>query len=549
MAAVVPYLVRCFRPLQQRRGTCSFYSPVQLCRLPNPNGRGRKLVADSSNVRAKSSPKNDTLSHRSRKEKATVSKEREKGRGWVSSILQGVSFSELVKDQVVLDILAIALPALLALAADPVTSLVDTAFIGHLGSSELAGVGVSISVFNLVSKLFNIPLLNITTSFVAEEEVLVSNVENASSTSGTKRVLPSVSASLVLAAGLGIAEAIALSIGSGYFLNIMGIPADSPMHLPAEQFLALRGLGAPAVVIALAAQGSFRGFKDTKTPLYAIGAGNLLNAVLDPILMFTFNLGVGGAAIATVMSEYVIAFILLWELNSRVMLIPPKLQMVQLDRFINSGFLLTGRTIAVLCTLTLGTSMAARQGPTMMAAHQICLQIWLAVSLLNDSLALSGQALLAGAYSQGDYKQARLIIDRVLQIGLLTGVGLSILLYLCFGTFVELFTTDSSVLEIVRSGVLFVAGSQPINALAFVFDGIYYGVSDFNYAAYSMVLVGLTSSLFLLLGANIFGLAGVWTGLFVFMSLRMAAGFWRLSTQVGPWKMLETEVDIEMVDK
>lgn len=40
------------------------------------------------------------------------------------------------------------------------------------------------------------------------------------------------------------------------------------------------------------------------------------------------------------------------------------------------------------------------------------------------------------------------------QIGLLTGVGLSILLYLCFGTFVELFTTDSSVLEIVRSGVL-----------------------------------------------------------------------------------------------
>jgi Na+-driven multidrug efflux pump len=61
------------------------------------------------------------------------------------------------------------LPAALALAADPLASLVDTAFIGQIGPVELAAVGVSISVFNLVSKMFNIPLLNITTSFVAED--------------------------------------------------------------------------------------------------------------------------------------------------------------------------------------------------------------------------------------------------------------------------------------------------------------------------------------------------------------------------------------------
>lgn len=42
-------------------------------------------------------------------------------------------------------------------------------------------------------------------------------------------------------------------------------------------------------------------------------------------------------------------------------------------------------------TMTLGTSMAARQGPLAMAAHQICLQVWLAVSLLSDALAVSGQ--------------------------------------------------------------------------------------------------------------------------------------------------------------
>lgn len=77
------------------------------------------------------------------------------------------------------------------------------------------------------------------------------------------------------------------------------------MRVPAEQFLTLRAFGAPPVVIALAAQGTFRGFRDTKTPFYATGTGNLLNAILDPILIFFFGLGVSGAAVATVISEYV----------------------------------------------------------------------------------------------------------------------------------------------------------------------------------------------------------------------------------------------------
>ncbi|KAL6003077.1 hypothetical protein ACLOJK_023300 [Asimina triloba] len=195
--------------------------------------------------------------------------------------------SELKGDELGLEILAIALPALLALTADPIASLVDSAFIGHLGSVELAAVGVSISIFNLVSKLFNIPLLNITTSFVAEQQTLVADGEATLSTvagdngwgpasvlqSGgvkeQKKLLPAVSTSLALAASIGIVETIALSIGSGIIMNMMGIPVDSPMHTPAEQFLSLRAFGAPPIVIALAAQGSFRGFMDTKTPFYA----------------------------------------------------------------------------------------------------------------------------------------------------------------------------------------------------------------------------------------------------------------------------------------
>ncbi|TQD77808.1 hypothetical protein C1H46_036638 [Malus baccata] len=445
-------------------------------------------------------------------------------------------------DGIFVDILSIALPAALALAADPITSLVDTAFVGHLGSVELAAVGVSASVFNLVSKLFNVPLLNITTSFVAEEQALASKAEDDfQGDRQSKKLLPSVSTSLALAATFGVAEAVALFLGSGVLMNAMGIYGDSPMRIPAENFLALRAFGAPPIVIALAAQGTFRGFKDTKTPLYAVVAGNLLNAILDAILIFIFDFGIHGAAIATVISEYLIAVILLWKLNSEVLLVPTYIDGRRIIGYLKSGVLLIGRSLAVVVTTTLATSVAAREGPIPMAGHQICIQVWLAVSLLTDALALAGQTLLASGYSQQDYEQARLVIYRVLQIGLVTGIGLGIMLFIGFKAFSSLFSTDPQVLAIAWSGLLFVAGSQPINALAFVIDGLYYGVSDFGFAAYSMVLVGLISSAVILVASPSFGLAGVWTGLFLFMALRVVAGIWRLGTRTGPWKLVWDE--------
>ncbi|XP_024018448.1 protein DETOXIFICATION 44, chloroplastic isoform X2 [Morus notabilis] len=428
-------------------------------------------------------------------------------------------------DGLVSEILSIALPAALSLVADPISSLVDTAFVGHIGSAELAAVGVSVSVFNLIAKFFNVPLLNVTTSFVAEEQALVNKGDGYLSQFGD-------------AAFIGVAETVALSLGSGFLMNTMGIPADSPMWEPAEQFLTLRAFGAPPIVIALAAQGTFRGFRDTKTPLYAIVAGNLVNAILDPILIFSFGLGIGGAAIATVISEYLIAFVLLWNLSDKISLVPAKIDERMISRYLTSGGLLVGRTIAVLGTTTLATSMAAREGPIRMAGFQICFEVWLAISLLNDALALAGQALLANSYAQRNPEQSRQVIYKVLQIGSVMGVGLAIILFVGFGAFSSLFTTDSEVLDVALSGLLFVAGSQPVNALAFVIDGLYYGVSDFEYAAYSMVIAGLISSLFMLVAAPSFGFAGIWTGLFLFMTVRIVAGFWRLGTKSGPWKMV-----------
>ncbi|KAF3647675.1 MATE efflux family protein 1 [Capsicum annuum] len=220
-------------------------------------------------------------------------------------------------DELGLEIARIALPAALALTTGPIASLVDTAFNGQVGPVELAAVGVSIAVFNQASRLAIFLLVSVTTSFVAEEDTVAkvspeprdteiqdlqsqdaegldtesqSNSENKelipqngsqykSETIATtfevlkpkreKRHIPSASSALIIGAILGLIQAAFLISGANPILNFMGIKSGSPMLKPVQEYLKLRSLGAPAVLFSLAMQGVFRGFKDTKTPLFA----------------------------------------------------------------------------------------------------------------------------------------------------------------------------------------------------------------------------------------------------------------------------------------
>ncbi|XP_022136015.1 protein DETOXIFICATION 45, chloroplastic isoform X2 [Momordica charantia] len=450
------------------------------------------------------------------------------------------------------ELLVLCAPAIAGQAIEPFAQLMETAYVGRLGALELASAGVSINIFNYISKVFNIPLLSVATSFVAEDIAKLAIEDPPSDSlegcpdcklvarSSERKQLSSVSTALLLAVGIGLCEALALYFGSGIFLNIMGISPESSLRIPAQQFLSLRALGAPAVVLYLTLQGVFRGFKDTKTPVLCLGIGNLLAVCLFPILIYHFQLGATGAAISTVVSQYAIAFLMLWFLNKRALLLPPKFGALQFGVYMKSGGFLLGRTLSVLTTMTLGTSMAARQGAVAMAAHQICMQVWLAVSLLTDALAASSQAMIASSVSKGDYKTAKEVTGLALKIGLLTGIILFAILGSSFGSLATLFTKDADVLGIVRTGVLFVSATQPLNSLAFVFDGLHYGVSDFPYAACSMMAVGVVSSSFLLCAPSIWGLRGLWWGLSLFMGLRTAAGFARLVSKNGPWWFLHS---------
>ncbi|KAJ0790493.1 putative multi antimicrobial extrusion protein [Helianthus annuus] len=401
------------------------------------------------------------------------------------------------KDELNSEIARIAIPATFGLMADPIASLVDTAFIGHLGPVELAAVGVAIAVFNQASKIAIFPLVSVTTSFVAEEDSATSSssilddieLQPRSKSDNEKMLLlpkhentnkrrhvSSASSALLIGAMLGLIQTFLLIVSAKPLLSYMGIKS--------------------------------------------VMMGGIVNIVLDPILIFVFKMRVTGAAIAHVCSQYLISVVLLWKLIEQVDLLPPNINDLQLGRFLKNGFLLLVRVIAATFCVTLAALLSARLGSTEMAAFQVCLQVWLAASLLTDGLAVAGQAILAGAFARQDYESAKETASRVLQLSLALGLVLAFIVGVGLTFSSGLFTKDAKVLQILSLGIPFVAATQPINSLAFVFDGINYGASDFRYSAFSMVLVAFATVACLLLLSSYYGFVGIWVALSIFMSLR-----------------------------
>ncbi|KAM3411221.1 hypothetical protein ACQJBY_003079 [Aegilops geniculata] len=417
------------------------------------------------------------------------------------------------RDDLGREIMGIAVPGALALMADPLASLVDTAFIGRIGPVEIAAVGVSIVVFNQVTRIAVFPLVSVTTSFVAEEDATSSD-RNKDEISGENEHNVSEMDELITHE-----ENNATSGKSSFETDSSEINTEHKRKK------------IPSVSTALLL-GGVLGLVETL----------LLVSCAKPILDFmgVKAYGVSGAAVAHVISQYFIAAILLCRLRLQVELLPPNLKHLPIGRFLKNGSLLLARVIAATCCVTLSASMAARLGSTQMAAFQICLQIWLASSLLADGLAFAGQAIIASAFARKDHSKAKATASRVLQLGLILGLLLGLLLGVGLHTGSRLFTEDQGVLHHIYVAIPFVALTQPINALAFVFDGVNYGASDFAYAAYSLILVAIVSIAWIVALANYSGFIGIWIALSIYMCLRMFAGLWRIGTARGPWAFLRS---------
>ncbi len=406
------------------------------------------------------------------------------------------------------EIARLAIPALGALAADPLVSLVDTAFVGRLGPEPLGALGVDSAAFSFAFVLFNFLAYGTTP--------LVASAVGRGDRAAAGRV---VVQALTLAAVFGLAAVAVLETLTVPILRLL--QAGDAILEPAAGYLRIRALAAPAVLVVTVGHGAFRGYLDTRTPLKVTLGLNAVNLVLDPVLIFGAGLGLDGAAIATAVAQWVGAgwFLALLFRGRRRLAIQFRLPRVgELAPLLRVGWELVVRTLALLVALTLATAMAARIGTETVAAHQIVGQLWLFLALAVDALAIAAQAMVARHLGAGRVAAARAAADRLLWWGIAAGTTLGLLLLLLRGVLPGWFTADVGVAALVAGVMPLLAAMQPLGAVVFVWDGIFMGAARFRFLAASSVAAALAAGAFLLaVPAAGWGLAGVWWGVAVLL--------------------------------
>ncbi|MER6421574.1 MATE family efflux transporter [Streptomyces sp. NPDC001137] len=421
------------------------------------------------------------------------------------------------------EIVALAVPAFGALVAEPLFVMADSAIVGHLGTAQLAGLGVASALLTTAVSVF-VFLAYATTAAVARR--VGANDLQAAIRQGMDGIW--------LALLLGAAVIAVVLPAAPALVELFGASADAAPY--ATTYLRISSLGIPAMLVVLAATGVLRGLQDTKTPLRVAIAGFVANGALNAGLVYGAGLGIAGSAWGTVIAQCGMAVVYLTVVvrgaRRHGASLRPEAGGIRASA--QAGVPLLVRTLSLRAILMIATAVAARLGDADIAAHQIILSLWSLLAFALDAIAIAGQAIIGRHLGAEDSQGARDACRRMVQWGVAVGVVLGVLVVVARPVFLPLFTSDSVVKDAALPALLVVALSQPICGVVFVLDGVLMGAGDGPYLAWAMVLtLAVFAPVALLVPALGGGLTALWSAMTLMMTVRMLT-LW-LRTQSGRW--------------
>ncbi|MET8907406.1 MATE family efflux transporter [Micromonospora sp. NPDC004551] len=421
-------------------------------------------------------------------------------------------------------IAALALPALVVLAAEPLYVLVDTAVVGHLGRVPLAALAVGGTVLTLTAWLGTVVAYG-TTGRAARR--FGSGDRAAAVTEG-------VQASW-LALGAGVLVAVAIGIGGGALARTLaggpGEVADA-----AATWLRIAALGAPGLLLAAAGNGWLRGIQDTRRPLLFVLGPNLLSALLCPLLVYPAGLGLAGSAVANAVAQTISGGLFAAALVRERVPLRPRPRSIGQQLALSRDLLIRG--VAFQASFLSATAVAARFGAAAVGAHQIAVQLWFFTALVLDALAIAAQSLVGAALGAGDAAGARALARRIALLGGLCGVAFAVLIAAGAGLVPSLFSSDPQVREQAMVAWPWFVALQPIGGVVFALDGVLIGAGDVRYLRNLTIVAalgGFLPAIWLAYGLDL-GLGGIWAGLTLFVVLRLVALLLRLRS--GGWAVV-----------
>jgi putative MATE family efflux protein len=374
--------------------------------------------------------------------------------------------------------LRLAVPAFLALVAEPLFLLADAAIIGHLGTPELAGLGIAGAVVQTAVGLC-VFLAYGTTASVA-------------------RRLGAGDMRGALAQGI---DGVWLAVVIGSVTTVAGVALTpflvglfSPEPAVADQatiYLRWAFLGVVPLLVMLAGTGILRGLQDTRTPLYVAVAGNLANIALNYTLVYGVGLGIAGSAIGTDLAQLASAGALITVVvrAARRERAPLRPHLSGVRRAAHAGVALLIRTLTLRASLLVMTYGAAVLGATSVAANQLASTIWTFLAFALDAIAIAAQAITGRYLGAGDRRLTRSVTDRMVRWGLLSGVVTGLGLAAVSPLLGYLFTNDPAVRDLLWPALLVAAAFQPVAGVVFVLDGVLIGAGDGRYLAWAGAVV------------------------------------------------------------
>ena len=419
------------------------------------------------------------------------------------------------------EIVRLALPALGALAAEPLYVLVDTAIVGHLGTEQLAALALAGVLLSTLATLCNFLAYGVTAQ--------VARLHGA----GEEERAGAVAAqALWVAVVLGVILA-ALTVGLARpAITLLG--GDGHVGELATTYLRIGALGLPFALIALAGQGYLRGVEQLGTPLRILIAANLANVVLEVVFVYGLDWGLRGSAWGTVIAQagMGIAFV------SQLLAAPARSRRPSwagMRPLLRMGSALVLRTGSLLGAFTLAGAILARIGAPSLGAHQIGFQLFIFLALVLDAIAIAGQVIVGRRLGAGDALGARAAARRMIELSVALGLVFAAALLAVRGILPRAFTDDARVLDRAHAFWPLFALMQPIGAAVFALDGILLGAGEAGYLAASMVAASLVFAAIALLALHLdWGVVGVWAGLVALMVVRLvtcgarfAGGAWQ----------------------
>jgi putative MATE family efflux protein len=414
-------------------------------------------------------------------------------------------------------ILRLALPALGALAAEPLYVLGDTAIVGHVNTQALAGLALG--------GLLLAETLGFVTVLEYGATAKVSRLFGA----GQQREALDVGVQATwFALGLGLLALALIQILADPALQVLAGGATPAQH-DALLWLRIASLGAPFVLITAAGQGWLRGFQDTRTPFIVLGISNLLSVCLSLLLVQGAGMGIEGSAVANVVAQVAAGGTFIVLLIRRHAPLAPSLERIRGQ--LRAARDLALRTASFFAAFTTAAAVAARMGDAQLAAHQIGFQLWILIALALDAIAIAAQSLIGSLLGSGEVDAAWALGRRLLRYGAVFGSAIAVLLVVLHGVLPPLFTNDHRVHQ--QASVLWpwLVAMMPFAGVLFALDGVLLGAGDLAFMRNVTALAAFGGFLPLVLATSVWGLGlgGIWAALSLFIGIRLLAGVlhWR----------------------